>query len=91
MIFTIAAKRFSRRLLVGFNGRGQGERGEMSAATIDTVERVGPRAAEGSRREMDGEDSRQRDCHFAGTPSPFLLRRLQSERVVQQNDSIVDG
>ena len=35
--------------------------------------------------------SRRRDCHFADTPSPSLLKRLLKAEGVQQNDSLADG
>ena len=39
-----------------------------------------------------GSASDRRDCHFADTPSPALLKRLlKVEGGVQQNDSLADG
>ena len=35
--------------------------------------------------------SRRRDCHFAGTQSPSLLKHLLKGEGVQQNDSLADG
>ena len=51
-------------------------------------------AAAGSIHVVEpGGGSRRLDCHFAGTPSPSLLKHLLKDEGVrlQQNDSLADG
>ena len=39
----------------------------------------------------NGRASCRRDCHFADSPSPSLLKRLLKGEGVQQNDSLADS
>ena len=55
------------------------------------LSRSGPPAGKKTRTLELVSSSRQRDCHFAGTPSSSLLKGLINESGVQQNDSLADG
>ena len=50
-----------------------------------------PRPSWVSRPCSSSWSSRRRDCHFAGTPSSSLLKRLLKGEGVQQNDTLADG
>ena len=79
-------------ILTGQKPWNHGSLGAVAVAEAYPFEMPVTLAALGYSTTSIGRDSRRREfCHFAGTPSSSLLKRLLNGEGVQQNDSLADG